>query len=452
MNTLVKEIKADNKEFLLILIHLGLGVAIFIAPFLSTVLSVGIGGFAIFQIVKNSDAKNQVLLYSAYITGAEVLFRMSKGLLLYEFCKYLVVIFFLIGIINKQIARSSTIYLLYLVLLIPGIFVTMMDINTDIIIRKAIAFNLAGPVCLGLAALYCYNRKIDYAFFNKLMLYLLLPIISITVYLFLYTPDLQDVITNTESNAYTSGGYGPNQVSTVLGLGMFICAIRFFLFSPSLFWKLANATLFIIISFRGLLTFSRGGFLTALIMIAVFTFFLFLYSTARMRSNVLVIGFFGLIAITGVWTYTVSVSGGLIENRYTGKNTLGQEEEDFSSGRFDILETELAAFYQNPFTGIGVGNNKYFRFDTTGIESASHNEVTRILSEHGIAGVFALLIIFFTPILRFLSFHRNVFVFSFFLFWFLTINHSAMRIAAPAFVYGLTLLTITSEKTVIHRK
>ncbi|XLS28470.1 O-antigen ligase family protein [Flavobacteriaceae bacterium M23B6Z8] len=452
MNTIIKEIKADNKEFLLVLIHMGLGFAIFIAPFLSTVISLLIAVFALVQIVRKRDANHQVLFFAAYVTGAEVLFRMSKGLVLYEFCKYLVVLFFIVGIFYKQIARSSLIYLVYIIFLLPGILITMMDLNTEIELRKAIAFNLAGPVCLGLAALYCYNRRIDYAFFNKLLLYLLLPIISISVYLFLYTPDLQDVITNTESNAYTSGGYGPNQVSTVLGLGMFICAVRFFLFSPGLFWKVVNALLFITISYRGLLTFSRGGFLTALAMIAVFTFFLFLFANTKMRSNVLVIGFLGLVLITGVWTYTVSVSGGLIENRYTGKNSVGQEEEDFSSGRFDLLATELEAFYQNPFLGIGVGNTKYFRLDAEGVASASHNEVTRILSEHGLFGIFALGIIFLTPIFRFLSYHRNVFVFSFFLFWFLTINHSAMRIAAPAFVYGLTLLSISYEKNPVYRK
>ena len=452
MKSIIREIKADNKEFFLILIHLGMGAAIFIFPPLSTLLSLAIGGFALVQIVRKNDVNNQVLLYAAYITGAEVLFRMSKGLLLYEFCKYLVVLFFLVGILYKQIARSSVVYFLYLVLLIPGILITMMSLNTDIVLRKAIAFNLAGPVCLGLAALYCYNRKVDYAFFNKLLFYLLMPIISIVVYLFLYTPDLQDVITNTESNSYTSGGYGPNQVSTILGLGMFICAVRFFLFSPGMFWKVVNAILFIIISYRGLLTFSRGGFITALIMIAVFTFFLFLFANSQMRSKVLVIGILGLVMITGVWAYTVSVSGGLIENRYTGRNSLGQEEEDFSSGRFDILSTELDAFFQNPFLGVGVGNNKYYRLNTTGIESASHNEVTRILSEHGLFGIFAILIVFLTPIFRFLSFHQNVFIFSFFLFWFLTINHSAMRIAAPAYIYGLTLLTITSEKNIVHRK
>ena len=37
-------------------------------------------------------------------------------------------------------------------------------------------------------------------------------------------------------------------------------------------------------------------------------------------------------------------------------------------------------------------------------------------------------------------------------FWFATINHSAMRIAAPAFLYALSLLTIVYEKPPVYRK
>jgi hypothetical protein len=33
-------------------------------------------------------------------------------------------------------------------------------------------------------------------------------------------------------------------------------------------------------------------------------------------------------------------------------------------------------------------------------------------------------------------------MFPFLLFWFLTINHAAMRIAAPAFIYALSLLKV----------
>jgi len=39
-----------------------------------------------------------------------------------------------------------------------------------------------------------------------------------------------------------------------------------------------------------------------------------------------------------------------------------------------------------------------------------------------------------------------MFMLCFVTFWFLTINHAAMRTAAPAFVYSLSLLNIFLEK------
>lgn len=40
---------------------------------------------------------------------------------------------------------------------------------------------------------------------------------------------------------------------------------------------------------------------------------------------------------------------------------------------------------------------------------------------------------------------QKAFISSFFLFWFLTINHSAMRIAFPGFLYALCLMKITDD-------
>ena len=40
----------------------------------------------------------------------------------------------------------------------------------------------------------------------------------------------------------------------------------------------------------------------------------------------------------------------------------------------------------------------------------------------------------------------NDFFYAFLIFWFATINHSAMRIAAPAFFYGLALLYVVKPK------
>ena len=51
------------------------------------------------------------------------------------------------------------------------------------------------------------------------------------------------------------------------------------------------------------------------------------------------------------------------------------------------------------------------------------------------------------------KYHRANFIFyACFLFWFATINHSGMRIAAPAYLYALCLLNVVNEKNLIHRK
>jgi O-antigen ligase len=112
-------------------------------------------------------------------------------------------------------------------------------------------------------------------------------------------------------------------------------------------------------------------------------------------------------------------------------------------------------FLDNPIFGVGVGKNKEYRLETTGVDAASHNEITRMLAEHGSFGLFALLILFFTPMIVYLNNKQNIFVLAFLIFWLLTINHAAMRLAAPAFIYALSLLKVSltdENKTALSRE
>src|SRR5690606_392753 len=110
-------------------------------------------------------------------------------------------------------------------------------------------------------------------------------------------------------------------------------------------------------------------------------------------------------------------------------------------------------FLDNPIFGVGVGKNREERIEMTGIAAASHNEVTRLLAEHGMLGLFALLILVFVPLNLYPANKQNIFLLSFFFFWALTINHAAMRLAAPAFVYALSLLKVTfNEPTATPEK
>ncbi len=398
----------------------------------------------------NKNKLSFVLNGCAYFVGAEVLFRMTKGGLAYESSKYLVILFVLMGMFFKGISGKGFPYFVYLILLVPSVLVASVDLDVDANFRTNIAFALSGPVCLGLASLFFYNKKVSNGDIIDMLAYASLPIVSMTTYLFLYNPSIKETIHNTASNFRTSGGFGPNQVATILGLGMFTFTVRILLKSPNLFLKIFNMVFLGLLSYRAVITFSRGGVFAAVITIAAFLFFIFIRAKPRLKNKILS-SFFLLIVCLGLtWFISSLNTGGLIDKRYANQDALGRDKGDVSTGRVELFYNELQGFVENPFLGIGASNTKYNREE--GVSVVTHNEISRLLSEHGIMGILIIIILIFTP-LSYRSINRkNLFFYAFLSFWFATINHSAIRLAAPAFFYSLALLNIKNEKRPIHRK
>ena len=234
---------------------------------------------------------------------------------------------------------------------------------------------------------------------------------------------------------------------------MFCFFALLILFSKSKLVFLVHLALLLMTSFRGIVTFSRGGVFTAIAMIVVLIFVLYWFANTKAKSIIVILTISSLIIGGFVWTYSVLQTGGMIENRYANKDARGREKVDKLGGREEIANTELIMFLENPVWGIGVGKNKEYREQMTGIEAASHNEITRLLAEHGVFGILAFMILLFTPLIFYLNNREHIFLISFFVFWLLTINHAAMRIAAPAFIYALTLLKVSFvDENTIHRK
>ena len=390
---------------------------------------------------------------AAYISGAEVFYRMTGSMVFYETGKYAVILFLLIGMFYKGTSSKTVTYWFYLLILFPGVVVASFTLSHDIIFRKAIAFNLSGPVCLGVSALYCYYKKVTATQFNYILLMLILPMVSNMVYLYLYTPSIGEALmSGTNSNYAASGGYGPNQISTVMGMGAFLLATRLFVIKNKTI-NIIDFVLMVLMAYRAIVTFSRGGVLTAFICIAAFVFIYFQKQDRYQQSRLVKkVGIF-FIAVIAIWVYTSIKTRGLITYRYTNRDAAGQLEDDITTGRAELIETELEGFYHHPVIGIGVGEGKEYRSEETGTATASHNEISRLLSEHGLLGLVAILILIFVPIIFWTKFKNNYYFLAFLAFWFLTINHSAMRIALPGFVYGLALLYIVDDKKhPVHRK
>jgi hypothetical protein len=376
---------------------------------------------------------------------------MNGALPFYEMIKYLVLTFMLAGILLRGFSLKSIPFVIYILLLVPSIVIASQNIPVSESLRKAVAFNLSGPVTLGIVAVYCFQRTITTTRLDQVLKLSIGPIVMMTFYLFVVTPDIRDVVTNTASNFAASGGYGPNQVATALGIGMFICFVRF-LRIKNIWLNLLDILLFLAMTYRGWVTFSRGGIITAFLMIAAIIVTLFFLKKSEFRFSFLpklgIIAFGLLLA----WSYTSLATSGLIDKRYANQDAAGRAKEDLSTGRAELVSIELEAFLEHPITGIGAGQVKYYRAKKDGIVAASHNETSRLLSEHGSIGILSLLVLIFTPLIFRLSHKGNVYFYPFLIFWIATINHSAMRIAAPAFFYGFALLYVVKPKVKKKKK
>ncbi|WP_035678941.1 O-antigen ligase family protein [Flavobacterium limnosediminis] len=443
----------ESNYISLLLIHVGIGLLVFVFPFLSKIYSICIFGFGIYYLNKTQNRNNEALILSAYVMSIEVLLRMTGGMHINEYGKYSIILFMLMGIYFTGLKKSSAVYWIFLLLLVPGMILSTFTLSYQADIRKAIAFNISGPICLGISAIYCYRRQITFDRLLDVLTVFGFPLISILTYVYLYNPSIKDTVTGTQSNFETSGGFGPNQMSTILGFGIFIFFVQFLLRSSTTKLKIINGILVLLFAFRGIVTFSRGGVMTAGVMIVLLLLVLYFQTNIRGRSKLMLILVFTAFATLGVWTYSSLQTSGLIDKRYANQDARGRVKASKLTGREKLIESEWKMFLDNPILGIGVGKNKEYREELTGIESASHNEITRMLAEHGSLGVFCLLILLLTPLVLYLDNRQHIFMLSFMVFWLLTINHAAMRLAAPAFVYALSLLKVYAiEKPAVPRE
>lgn len=447
----------DKNYLFLILLHALIGVLVYSIPGFSKLYGYTILFVSLYFIIKTKNRNNEVLYAAAYIVGSEVFLRMTNGNISHEFSKYGVMLFLSMGMFYSGFSKNAIPYWIYLILLVPGVIIATDTLNlTTIDIRKTIMFNISGPLCLGFASLYCYNRKISIEEINNILLVMGLPIIACTIYLILYTPsDIKTVLTGTGSNAETSGGFGPNQVSTALGLGMFIFFARVMLISRTKLLFVTNLIIAVLMTYRGLITFSRGGVITGFLMLIILLYFVYINSKykGKVKLNYMIV-LTGLLML-GIWFYTESKTDGLISKRYQNQDALGRVKGSNFTGREEIATSEINAFLDNPFFGIGVAKGTELRLEQTGEVVASHNEITRLLGEHGSLGVLILLILFSTPIFLYLDNKQNIYLFCFLIFWLLTINHAAMRTASPSFIYALSLLKIQfkqDEEVALHRE
>lgn len=407
-----------------------------------------------FKVIRSRNAPFQAAIVAAYMAALEMVVRMSRSGLPHELTKYAVIFILLNGLLAGSRSRKNAgIFIFFFLLLIPSILM----INTGDLeeARQAISFNLAGPLCLAVSGFYFYHRPLSRQQLVQLSQRFLPPIAATVAWLFVSTPSISEISFSFGAN-FAASGYGPNQMASILGFGILVIGLSL-LFRLPVFQSRVFALVFLaLIGYRGLLTFSRGGMLTPLLVLGL----LILYFTLTDRSFskqvgriVLLAGLFAL-SLYGIFSYTNQQTGGALFNRFAGiSNDQQVTLEKYSSGRLDIINIDLAIFMDYPILGIGPGMGNDLREEYGygyNVRVAAHVEYSRLLAEHGVFGMVALLLLLGIPTYEFFrrkSIQQRFLLVAGVLFCLAFMSHSATRIALPMFAYGLGFILLTPNQS-----
>jgi O-antigen ligase len=400
--------------------------------FIHAVACLGVG-----TIVAARRPLHQTIYIVGYIAGSEVLWRMVRAGVIWEYGKYACSVVLLIALTRMRVRENKRLALAYFGLLVPSAVLTIVSLPFDEA-RQQISFNLSGPLCLMLCVLFGSNLRITGDQLRKTLLITCAGIVAIAAIAYFSTMSAVDLEFNRQSNSITSGGFGPNQVSAMLGLACLFSLLL--VLDRALSWRLKWVLLGIAIVFasQAALTFSRGGLALAFggILAAI------LYLVRGRRTKV-------AIALTAVLLFTAGkyvvfpqldeFTEGKLAERYTSTKT---------SHRATLAGFDLAIFADHPILGVGPGAASSIRGDL-GRFGAAHTEFTRMLAEHGALGIISLLLLCVLAARTLLStptLGGRAVVAAMLAYFALFLLVNAMRLAAPAFVFGIACTVSYSSR------
>jgi len=382
---------------------------------------------------------DRILAVAAYCALCDVFWRMTKSVMPWEASKYLSLLVLLVAFF-RFVKRPHNIQMpaLFLALLAPGCAIGIVLLGPAVA-RDQISLNVAGPVLLGVGVIVMRQligteRELTFIFWAMLG-----PIAAVATIATRSTLTSDSLKFTSTSNFQTSGGFGPNQVSTVLGLGALICVLLSMIRVTTKLlavqiglgvWFAAQATL----------TFSRGGLYSA--GAGVIAIVLVALATKGARTRVIAGVIIGLLVAVALFPSLNDFTGDAIGARF---------EKSGTSGRDSIANADFDLFVQSPLFGVGVGVAKTERANTATayeVEAKAHTEWTRLLAEHGILGFVAgvLIIVMAVQGIRRSTTRWNRMVAASCALWsVVTMAHSATAVASICFVFTLSQVRLTTS-------
>jgi O-antigen ligase len=389
----------------------------------------------------------QLACWSMYAAGAEVLWRMTGANLIWEYGKYAVSLVLFIRVFRGGLRAIYWTPVIYFFLLMPAVVPTLLGYYSpqgfeDT--RKLLSFNLSGPLSLMVCSLFFARVGLTGLRTQRLLTWMVIPIGGIAGAILLGLTSLEHLEFGRGSSLIASGGFGPNQVSAVLGIGAFFATLL--ALEPRLDARLRALFLGVALWFaaHAALSFSRTGIYLFGAGLAVALPFSSIRNLLRLQTLLVV---------------AVAIAAGLVTWAFLMRYTEGMIGERFSSTsltRRDLIARQDIALWEQHFIlGAGVGGSSIAHTEGTGGRIGAHTEYTRLLAEHGLLGAMATLLLlamaarplFTMP----LGFTKGALVGAcgMTLLW---MAASAMRNAAPGLLIGLAAARICRPRRQVRRR
>lgn len=382
-----------------------------------------------------ADRLEGVVRCAAYIAGAEVLWRMTQAQIFWEFGKYAIAA--LLGVATLRylhVRRSVWLPITYFLLLTPSILVALQRTGLSGELRDQISFNLSGPLALAVAVIFFRQVAASWDDLRVVMWSVVAPAAGIATLALQGIYSAGEVSFTQESNFFASGGFGPNQVSGALGLAALLC-IFLAVLERSGVLRVMALVLFLWFMGHSVLTFSRGGALSVVIALVLAAAH---YVRAPGR-RVAVLSM--MIGISAVMIYVVvprldAFTGGALGTRFTTPET---------TRRGEIVAAELQVWRGHLVAGAGPGGAAEARQVGSTEGPVAHTEMTRLLAEHGMAGLAAIVLLLCmvaAAYRRALDPADRAWVAALTAWTLVEMGHSAMRLTAISLCFGLVMVTL----------
>jgi O-antigen ligase len=363
---------------------------------------------------------------------------MTQAQIFWEFGKYAVAFVLIIAILRTGRFRNFALPFAYFALLLPSAVLPTINMDSSDL-RGQFSFNLSGPFALAICIWYFSQVKLEMANLHLALLFIIAPIVGIGAVVLSNILSAGNIIFQRGSNVMTSGGFGPNQVSAMFGLGILASLLYLLLNKKRGALKIFIFAVMIVLAVQSALTFSRTGLYSVVISISAALFYLIRDPRARVK-------------IFGILIACFLLANFLILpklDEFTNGTLLARFQNTSSTGRVDIIKADLLIWSDNPIFGVGPGRAPGFRAATYR-ESAAHTEFTRLLAEHGIFGLVAVALLLMIGIQNFTRARTSdsrALTCALTTWGFLFMSVSAMRQVAPAVAIGLAAITILQSES-----